>query len=89
MRALLHDLRLAGRGVRRSPGFFAIAVTILALGVGMSAAMFSLFRTVLVRQLPVVDPDRIVVMWTYAADPNTEVSMGRRSCRSYETSRER
>ena len=76
IRAVLHELRLASRGVRRSPGFFAIAVTILALGVGMSAAMFSLFRTVLVRQLPVVDPDRIVVMWTYATDPNTEVSLG-------------
>lgn len=76
LRALPHDLRLAIRAVRRSPGFFTIAVTILALGVGMSAAMFSLFRTVLVRQLPVVDPDHIVVMWTYATDPNTEVSLG-------------
>ena len=62
IRATLHELRLASRGVRRAPGFFAIAVTILALGVGMSAAMFSLFHTVLVRQLPVVDPDRVVVM---------------------------
>ena len=69
-------IRPAIRAVRRSPGFFAIAVTILALGVGTSAAMFSLFRTVLVRQLPVVDQDRIVVLWTYAADPNTEVSLG-------------
>jgi predicted permease len=42
----------------------------------MSAAMFSLFRTVLVRRLPVIDQDRIVVMWTYASDPNTEVSLG-------------
>ena len=36
--------------------------------------MFSLFRTVLVQRLPVVDQDRIVVMWTYAADPNTELT---------------
>src|SRR5215211_2479894 len=71
-----HELRFALRGFRRAPGFFAIAVTILALGVGMSAAMFSLFRIVLVRQLPVVDQDRLVIMWTYAADPNTEVSLG-------------
>ena len=72
----MHEIRFATRAIRRTPGFFAIAVTILALGVGMSAAMFSLFRTVLVRQLPVVDQDRIVVMWTYSTDPNTEVSLG-------------
>jgi hypothetical protein len=42
------ELRLATRAIYRSPGFFAIAVTILALGLGMSTAMFSLFRTVLV-----------------------------------------
>src|SRR4029453_7943621 len=76
MSAMSHELRFALRGLRRAPGFFATAVTILALGVGMSAAMFSLFRTVLVRQLPVVDQDRIVVMWTYSTDPNTEVSLG-------------
>src|SRR5215218_6971590 len=71
-----HELRLVLRGLRRAPGFFATAVIILALGVGMSAAMFSLFRTVLVRRLPVVDQNRIVVMWTYASDPNTEVTLG-------------
>ena len=71
-----HELRLVFRGFRRAPGFFATAVVILGLGVGMSAAMFSLFRTVLVRRLPVVDQDRIVVMWTYASDPNTEVTVG-------------
>jgi len=76
VRDLLTDLRFAGRSVRRAPGFFATAVLILGLGVGMSAAMFSLFRTVLVRRLPVVDQDRIVVMWTYASDPTTEVSLG-------------
>ena len=76
MSAVSRELRVAGRSVRRAPGFFATAVLILGLGVGMSAAMFSLFRTVLVRRLPVVDQDRIVVMWTYATDPNTEVSLG-------------
>ncbi len=47
------DIRLALRGFRRTPGFVATAVIILALGIGMSVAMFTLFRTVLVRQLPV------------------------------------
>jgi predicted permease len=72
----VNELRFATRAIRRTPGFFAIAITILALGVGMSAAMFSLFRTILVRKLPVVDQDRIVVLWTYATDPSTEASLG-------------
>src|SRR5690348_17858049 len=70
------DIRLALRGFRRTPGFVATAVIILALGIGMSVAMFTVFRTVLVRRLPVVDQDRVVVMWTYVADPNTDVVTG-------------
>ena len=72
----MHRISLALRGFRRSHGFFAIAVLIVGLGIGMSVAIFSVFRTVLLRRLPVVDQDRIVVMWTYATDPNTEVSLG-------------
>ena len=59
------DSRLALRGFRRTPGFFVAAVTILGIGIGASVAMFAVFRTVLVKQLPVRDQDRIVVMWTY------------------------
>jgi predicted permease len=70
------DIRLALRGFRRTTGFVATAVIILALGIGMSVAMFTLFRTVLVRQLPVVDQDRVVVMWTYAADPAADAVTG-------------
>src|SRR5690348_14530383 len=44
--------------------------------IGMSVAMFPVFRTVLVRRLPVVDQDRVVVMWTYASDPTTDVVTG-------------
>jgi putative ABC transport system permease protein len=74
----MHRISLALRGFRRSPGFFATAVLIVGLGIGMSVAIFSVFRTVLVRRLPVVDQDRIVVMWTYVTDPNTEVTLGTR-----------
>src|SRR5689334_3052111 len=59
------DGRLAWRGFRRTRGFFATAVIILGTGIGASAAMFAVFRTVLVKTLPVRDQDRIVVMWTY------------------------
>jgi len=72
----MHRISLALRGFRRTPGFFATAVLIVGLGIGMSVAIFSVFRTVLVRRLPVVDQDRIVVMWTYVTDPNTEVTLG-------------
>src|SRR5690348_2682715 len=72
----MHRFSLALRGFRRSPGFFVVAVLIIGLGVGMSVAIFSVFRTVLVRRLPVVDQDRIVVMWTYVSDPTTEVTLG-------------
>ncbi|HEY4129483.1 MAG TPA: ABC transporter permease [Gemmatimonadaceae bacterium] len=70
------DVRLALRGFRRTPGFFITAVIILGLGIGMSVAMFTVFRTVLVQRLPVVDQDRLVVMWTYGSDPKVDVSGG-------------
>src|SRR5215475_4303282 len=76
MDRLRHDLRFALRGFRRSPGFFVTAIVILALGIGMSVAMFTVFRTVLVRRLPVLNQDRIVVMWTYRDDPTVDLSTG-------------
>ena len=73
---IAREFQFTLRGVRRAPVFFATAVAILGVGIGMSVAMFTVFRTVLVRQLPVVDQDRVVVMWTYVADPNTDVVTG-------------
>src|SRR5689334_24635686 len=73
---IAREFRFTLRGIRRSPVFFATAVVILGVGIGMSVAMFTVFRTVLVRRLPVVDQDRVVVMWTYVADPNTDVVTG-------------
>jgi len=74
MDRLRGDFRFAVRGFRRTPGFFITAVTILGLGIGMSVAMFTVFRAVLVRRLPVVDQDRIAVLWTYRDDPNVELA---------------
>lgn len=56
------DARVAVRGLRRSPGFVATATGILAIGIGMAAAMYTVYRTVLVERLPVVAQDRLVVM---------------------------
>src|SRR5215467_13148052 len=76
MDRLRQDLRFAVRGFRRTPCFFITAVAILALGIGMSVAMFTVFRTVLVRRLPVADQDRIAVLYTYRSDPNTDYVTG-------------
>ena len=62
MDSLLQDTRLALRGLRRSPTFAVASVLILALGIGMATAMFSVFRAILVEQLPVTNPERLVVL---------------------------
>lgn len=73
MDRLGQDLRLSLRGLRRSPAFAVTATIVLALGIGMSVAMLTVFRTVLVRRLPVVEQDRLVVLWTYE-DPSVELA---------------
>jgi len=68
------DIRLALRGFRASPAFFCAAIGVLALGIGMSVAIFTVFRTVLIRKLPVTDQDRVAVMWTYR-EPSTDFAL--------------
>ena len=57
---LLHDLRYALRLMRRTPGFTAVAALSLALGIGANTAIYSLFYTVMLRQLPVEHPEQLV-----------------------------
>ncbi len=64
--SLGQDARLAARALLRSPGFAAVAALTLALGIGASTAMFSVLDGVLLRELPVRDPDRVAVLWTRA-----------------------
>jgi predicted permease len=61
---LLRDLRFGLRSLRQSPGFAATAILTLALGVGANTAVFSVMNAVLLRSLPVADPDRVVYLRT-------------------------
>ncbi len=59
MTGLLQDLRHALRQFRKSPGFAATAILTLALGVGATTAIFTLIQQVMLRSLPVVQPERL------------------------------
>jgi len=72
MDRVAQDVRIALRGFRRSPSFTATAVLILAVGIGMAVAMFTVFDAVVVRPVPVNDPDRVVELYTYRGDPNAD-----------------
>jgi len=57
------DLRLAARGLRRSPLFATVAILSLALGIGANSAIFTLIDQILLRKLPVKSPDELVMLF--------------------------
>jgi predicted permease len=63
MSPVLGDLRLALRGLRRSPLFSIVAILSLALGIGANTAIFTLLDQILLRKLPVKAPDELVMLY--------------------------
>jgi putative ABC transport system permease protein len=64
MGSLVQDLQYGLRSLYKNPGFAAVAILTLALGVGANTAIFSVLRAVVLRDLPYHDQHRIAVMWT-------------------------
>ena len=71
---MLQDVRLAIRCLRATPVITAVAILSLALGIGANTAVFSLVDTLLLRELPVVDPDRLALLSTGPGDEHQQYS---------------
>jgi predicted permease len=82
MTLIRQHVREAARLIRREPGFAALAVMTLALGIGANTAMFSVIRTVLLDPLPYGDAERLVMIWN-ASDRQATTWLSRQEVTSY------
>lgn len=79
----MREVRYAIRLLRRSPGFAAVAILSLALGIGANTAIYSVSWVLFFQPLPVADPDRLVAIGTLMRTPRGMPSASRISSSSY------
>jgi predicted permease len=81
MHGLTQNVRHSLRQIRKSPGFAAITVITLALGIGGNSAIFGVINAVMLRTLPVKDPGRLVLLkWKAKSIPKTTASSSYANC---------
>ncbi len=73
MTRIIPNIRYALRGVRRNPLFTTVAVLSLALGIGANAAIFTLMDQIMLRKLPVTDPNRLVMLYQQGSHPGSNM----------------
>ncbi|MFZ0085465.1 MAG: ABC transporter permease [Candidatus Acidiferrales bacterium] len=81
MGTLLQDLRYGARMLRRNPGFAAVAILTLAIGIGANVVIFSIVNGVLLKPLPFPDSRRVVTIWE--TDPNRNITRGTASAAEF------
>src|SRR5262249_23866327 len=83
------DLRLALRGLRRSPLFAFVAILSLALGIGANTAIFTLIDQILLRKLPVKNPDELVMLYQQGPHNGSNTDIRLHSYRMYQDYQQR
>lgn len=68
LESLLHDARYGLRALARTPGFSITSILVIALGIGINVALFTIVRSVLLKPLPFADPSRLVRLYEISSD---------------------
>src|SRR5690349_7099658 len=89
MRSASADFRLAFRGIRRNPLFASVAILSLALGIGANTAIFTLLDQIVLRKLPIRNPDELVMLWQDASNMGSNVGSRMHSYPMYQDIQQR